>query len=163
MQVPARPQAPRAVVAALLAAGLVGAAGCGADPPARSPGARAASSPHATRTPQATPDGDRREATGAPLRSATAGAAWTLTAVVERLAGRHIRVGRTIVPLEADTLTCGGEGAERRRGGRPAWQRFRCVQPTFRADGLPGPDAVFIVEPTGRRTFIVRGRRLTSY
>ena len=50
-----------------------------------------------------------------------------------------------------------------RRAGEPAWRRFRCVQPTFPAGGLAGPDAVFVVRPTGRRTFAVSGQRLTRY
>jgi len=28
---------------------------------------------------------------------------------------------------------------------------------------VAGPDAVFLVEPTGPRTFVVRGARLTAY
>src|SRR3954464_12056180 len=131
MRMPAPPQAPRAVVAPLLAPALLAArprggapaprgaasrgaaAGGGRAPPARSPGPRAESSPHTARTPEATQGGGRRDTSRATLRSAPAGAAWTIAAVVERLRGRRIRVGRTTVPLEADTLTCGGEGPER--------------------------------------------------
>ena len=83
--------------------------------------------------------------------------------MVARLAGERLRIGDTTVPIDPATLTCGGEGPEGRRGAAPAWTRFRCVQPTFPRGEVAGPDAVFLVEPTGPRTFVVRGARLTAY
>jgi hypothetical protein len=66
------------------------------------------------------------------------------------------------VRIDRDTVTCGGLGAPA-DGSEPAWTRFRCVQPTFPAGALAGPDAVFVVRVTGRRTFAVSGARFTTY
>jgi hypothetical protein len=163
MRISAPPQALRAfrvTAATLLAAGLLGGtAGCGGQPPARpaAPAERAEPTPAAT---AGRPRGDRSGATSA---RASAPVAWTIAAVVTRLTGERIRVAGTTVPIDPATLTCGGEGPEGRRGATPAWTRFRCVQPTFPRGEVAGPDAVFLVEPTGPRTFVVRGARLTTY
>lgn len=90
--------------------------------------------------------------------------AWTHEAVLRRIDGRRIRVGDRTVRVDRGTVACGGVGrATARRGGEPAWPRFRCVQPTFPPGSVAGPDAIFFVEPTGRRTLKVTGARLTSY
>ncbi len=162
MRISAPPQALRAfrvTAATLLAAGLLGGtAGCGAHPPARpaAPAERVEPTPAATGRP-------RGERSGATATRAPAPVAWTIATVVTRLTGERIRVAGTTVPIDPATLTCGGEGPEGRRGAAPAWTRFRCVQPTFPRGEVAGPDAVFLVEPTGPRTFVVRGARLTAY
>jgi len=159
MRISAPPQALRAfrvTAATVLASGLLGGAtGCGAQPPARSPAPAERAGP----TPAATAGGER----GATAPRAPAPVEWTIAAVVARLAGERLRVAGTTVPIDPATLTCGGEGPEGRRGAAPAWTRFRCVQPTFPPGEVAGPDAVFLVEPTGPRTFVVRGARLTAY
>jgi hypothetical protein len=97
-------------------------------------------------------------------RPAGARVAWTRVAVLRRLEGRRIRVGGQMVGIDPATVTCGGVGRPTTRvHGKPAWIRFRCVQPTFPPGSVAGPDVIFVVEPTGARTLVVRERRLTSY
>jgi hypothetical protein len=89
---------------------------------------------------------------------------WTRGRLLRRLEGRRIRIGDRRVRLRGDTLACGGVGrAESGRGGARAWRRFRCVQPTFPPGTVAGPDAIFFVEPSGRKAFAVVGGRFTSY
>jgi hypothetical protein len=139
----------------LWAATLSGVAACGSGTtprPERTP-AQAGS-----RTPSAAPEAPHPR----PDTRVRRGPAWTLAAVVAHLDGRSIRVAGRRVAIDAATVTCGGEGPARRRAGGLAWSRFRCVQPTFPAGAIAGPDAVFLAEPTGRRTLIVRGARFAS-
>jgi hypothetical protein len=129
---------------------------CGDDSPDQrtgSPSARDTPAPSTpTPTPTATPEGDRK------------GVAWTYAKVLERLAGHRLRVDGRRVQIDPQTVTCGGVGRPAsRKGGKPAWTSFRCVQPTFPARSVAGPDAILIVEPTGRRSFAVTSRRLTRY
>ena len=111
--------------------------------------------PPASRTPAPQPS-------AAP--SGQAGVAWTYDALMRRLHGRRLRVGGRSVRIDRDTVACGGVGRPARRvDGAPAWTRFRCVQPTFPPGAVAGPDAIFIVEPTGRHEVAIRARRLTRY
>lgn len=90
--------------------------------------------------------------------------AWTHDDVMRRIAGRRIAVGDRKVRVDPGTVVCGGVGAPAAgHDGRPAWSRFRCLQPTFPPGSVAGPDAVFFVEPTGPRTYTVTGARLTRY
>jgi hypothetical protein len=142
----------------VLLAAVLAALACGGDGSARD------AAP--TRTPDAgepAPAERTPEPTAAP-EPARRAVAWTRAELLRRFAGRRLRVDGRAVRIDRATVTCGGMGAAAgRRGGRPAWTRFRCVQPTFPAGALAGPDAVFVVEPTGRRTFAVTERRLTEY
>lgn len=84
--------------------------------------------------------------------------------MIEQLAGHRLRVAGRTVRIDPQTVTCGGVGRPAsRQGGEPAWTSFRCVQPTFPPGSVAGPDAILIVEPTGRRSFAVTSRRLTRY
>jgi hypothetical protein len=97
-------------------------------------------------------------------RAAPRPVAWTQAELLRWLRGRSIRVGRQVVRIDGDTLTCQGEGTPvAHRSGRPEWTRFRCVQPTFPAGALAGPDLVFVATPTGRRSCAVSEQRLTRY
>jgi hypothetical protein len=128
----------------------IGAIACGDSPNARRD--RAGSSASPARQPQFR------------SRPAEDGVAWTRDAVLRRLAGRRIRVGQRTVRIDGGTLACGGLGrATTRIGGEPAWTGFRCVQPTFPPGSVAGPDAIFVVAPTGPRTLVVTDRRLTGY
>jgi hypothetical protein len=139
---------------------LVGSGACGDDEPDRPAASRA---PGAARTPDPTASPARADP-GATRPGARGGVAWTHARVLARIGGRDIRVEDRTVRLDRATITCGGIGPPAgRRGGEPVWRRFRCVQPTFPPDRVAGPDAIFIVEPTGRRTFAVSGQRFTSY
>ena len=147
-------------LAPLLAVLLVAGAGaCGEDGAAPPQGDGA--------TPAATPEGApaRRDPDAAERPAPAPGAvAWTRSEVLRRVSGRTIRVEGERVRIDRETVTCGGLGAPAgTRGGEPAWTRFRCVQPTFPAGALAGPDAVFVVRVAGRRAFAVTGPRLTAY
>jgi hypothetical protein len=131
---------------------LLGAGGCGGGqaPQRGTPAPR-----HARGTPDAQPS----TVTPAPPR-----AAWTRDTVLRRIAGRRISASGRKVRIDPGTVVCGGVGAPAtRRRGRPAWARFRCLQPTFPPGSVAGPDAVFVVEPTGPRTYTITGARLTHY
>jgi hypothetical protein len=84
--------------------------------------------------------------------------------VLRRLRNSSVRVGGRSVALDSSTITCTGIGRPvRNEGGEPAWNRFRCVQPTFPEGRVAGPDAILVIEPTGPRSFAVTGRRLAGY
>jgi len=88
--------------------------------------------------------------------------AWTLERLFRRIDGRRIRIGRRTMRVDTATLACGGMLRDERRG-TPTFARVRCVQPMFASDGSPGPDLIFRVMPTGRRTLVIVRPRLTSY
>jgi hypothetical protein len=67
------------------------------------------------------------------------------------------------VAVDRTTITCGGVGRAQRRGDTLAWTRFRCLQPTFPAGAIAGPDALFDVYPTGPRTLHIAAARFTRY
>jgi hypothetical protein len=90
--------------------------------------------------------------------------AWRGDVILSRIHGVVVRVDGRRVRLDAATVTCGGIGRPITRvRSEPAWGRFRCLQPTFPAGTVAGPDAVLVIEPTGRRTFEVVDRWLTRY
>jgi hypothetical protein len=83
--------------------------------------------------------------------------------VLRRLAGRRITIGDHVIRVDASTVTCGGTGRAEHRGGKPAWRRFRCVQPTFPPGSVAGPDAIFFLQPLDETRLKVTDRRLTAY
>jgi len=133
----------------LVLAGLV-LAGCGDGAPERRPAA--------------TPTAAAGAATPSHPRPARGGTAWTREKVVARIAGRRIAVQGRIVRVDPGTVTCGGLGrAARVVGGQEAWSRFRCVQPTFPAGAVAGPDAIFFVEPRDSHSLALTGSHFTRY
>lgn len=80
--------------------------------------------------------------------------------VMRRLDGRRIRVRRTKVVIDGDTLAC---GRARTSGGQRGMIRLRCVQPTFPAGSLVGPDAIFTVRLTPGGRLVITDARFTSY
>jgi hypothetical protein len=127
--------------------------GCGEQRDARERAPAAADPTPESTQPAVTP-------TPTPVRRA----AWPHAKVLQRLAGRSIRIGEDTIRVDASTVTCGGIGRPAgHTGGEPAWRRFRCVQPTFPPGSVAGPDAIFFVEPVDRTHFVVTDRRLTRY
>lgn len=96
-------------------------------------------------------------------KPAPTGVPWTQRRLLRRLAHAVVRVEGRRVRLDRSTLTCDGEGAGARHGRHMAWARFTCIQPTFGGREVAGPDAVFVVEPTGRRKIRISGARFTRY
>jgi hypothetical protein len=79
------------------------------------------------------------------------------------LSGRIIHVEGRRVAVDQTTITCGGVGRAQRRNHTLAWTGFRCVQPTFPAGAIAGPDAVFDVYPTGLRSLHIAAARFARY
>ena len=153
----ARERALAVLLAVLL---TTGAAGCGNDDDGARPAPRRQGADRSPAPVPASPDPDP-SSRPAP---APAAVAWTRAEVLRRVDGRMIRVAGRRVRVDGATVACGGLGAPADvRGGEQAWTRFRCVQPTFPAGAVVGPDAVFVVRPTGRRSFEVTGQRFTDY
>jgi len=116
------------------------------------------------RRPAGSPTAVARTPAPSATPAARAATSWPQPKVLRRIAGRRIRVGRAVVQVDPATATCGGVGAPAGRvAGKTAWTRFRCVQPTFPSGVVAGPDAIFIVEPRGRRAFAVTAARFTHY
>src|SRR5215210_77971 len=85
----------------------------------------------------------------------------TRAEVMRRIDGRRIRVGSRSVVIDRDTLACGRAGTT--RAGGQTRIRLRCVQPTFRAGSVAGPDAIFFVHPTAAGRLVITDARFTSY
>jgi hypothetical protein len=144
----------RAVLAALLSVVAFAMAACGGhDAPSttRSPD-RDAGTTAIVIEPTETPTAEQT--------SPVAGS--TRAAIMRRLDGRRIRVHRTKVVIDRDTLACGRVGtADARRQRRRI--RLRCVQPTFPAGSLVGPDAIFFVRVNRVGRLVISDAHFTSY
>lgn len=62
--------------------------------------------------------------------------------------------------IDRTTITCQGAGGAQRSDHTLAWTSFHCVQQTFPADAVAGPDAVFDVHSTGPWSLRVAAARL---
>jgi len=89
--------------------------------------------------------------------------AWPHAKVLRRIAREIVQVDGRRVRVDPATVTCGGEGRASGRGRERRWGSFTCIQPTFNGAGTAGPDVVFRVEPTGRRSFRITDQRVTRY
>jgi hypothetical protein len=96
-------------------------------------------------------------------RDAPAGPPWTQRRMLRWLSGRRVAVAGRTVPIDGATLTCMGIGRPSRVGRVLAWTRFRCVQPTFPAGSVVGPDVLFFVTSTSRDALAIEHARLTTY
>jgi hypothetical protein len=149
MRVRSRPRA--AVALPLLALALAsGACGGGAN-----------GTHDGTRGEQATARQTTADTSRRPPRQASP--AWPHAKVLRRIAGEIVQVGGRRVRVDAATVTCGGEGRASGRGRERRWTSFTCIQPTFTGGGTAGPDVVFRVQPTGRRSFRITDHRVTRY
>jgi hypothetical protein len=140
---------PAALATVLVAVVAASCGEAGDEPRAPAPRRERAEAPPAQESPAA--------------RSAQRGPAWTQEAVLRRIAGRRVRVEGRSLRIDRATVTCGGLGRSVRSGGKRAWLRFECIQPTFPPGSVVGPDAIFKVTPTGRRSFLASDGRFTSY
>jgi hypothetical protein len=143
---------PAAVIAAPLAAAAVALGGCGGG---------ASSQPTASTAGRATADGATSAAPA--TRAATGGVAWPQRKLVRHLRGRVVSVEGRRVAVDPTTITCVGVGRAQRRDHTLAWTGFHCVQPTFPAGAIAGPDAVFDAYPTGPRTLHIAAARFARY
>lgn len=99
----------------------------------------------------------------APARPSERVAAWPRARLLRRIADKIVQVEGRRVRIDRATVTCRGEGRPSRRGREDVWERFACIQPTFGAKSVAGPDAVFRVQPTGPRSFRITDGRFTRY
>jgi hypothetical protein len=88
----------------------------------------------------------------------TGGAFWTLPKVMRVVDDKRIRVGATIVRVDADTTLCSGEGRGRLRRGIRTWTHFHCTFTTFTAAG-PGSDVEFRVHALDALRMTITGAR----
>jgi hypothetical protein len=147
-----------AVRAALIAALLLSAGACGgADGSRRGTPVPAHRSPAVSASPTASASATPAESAPRP------GPPRTHDTVVRRIVGRRVAVDGRVVRIDADTVVCTGLGAARRVHGQAAWTRFRCLQPTFPAGSVAGPDLIFVVESVASGRLSVTQARLTSY
>jgi hypothetical protein len=86
------------------------------------------------------------------------GVHWPMGKLMRTLDGSRIRIGTTVVRVEADTTLCSGENTPERRNGARSWTRFRCTFTTF-VRGVPDRDVEFRVRPVGPRRLSVTGAR----
>jgi len=146
-----------ALVVALLLPATLGASACGDGGGVEAP--RRTATPagaRESRTPTASPSPSGRAIRTGPPR--------TLEAVLRHIAGRRIKAAGRRIRIRSDTVTCGGVGRpSRRRRDRPAWTRFRCIQPTFPPGSIAGPDLIFVVRSAAPHRLVVTRRHLTRY
>jgi hypothetical protein len=144
----------RAVPAPLLSVLLLAAAGCGDQDGSRTtPAPDRQAAPSATTEPRAEPPAAEEE------RPPITGP--TRAKIMRRLEGRRIRVDGKVVRIDRATLACGRAGTARAGGRRTI--RLSCVQPTFPAGSVVGPDALFFVHPTPRGRLVITNARFTTY
>jgi hypothetical protein len=86
----------------------------------------------------------------------------TRATIMRRLDGRRIRVDHKSVKIDRQTLTCGRAGTTRASRHRTRI-RLSCVQPTFPAGSVAGPDAIFFVHPTPAGRLVITNTHFTSY
>jgi hypothetical protein len=85
----------------------------------------------------------------------------------EAMAVRQARRASLVVDgrqpkVDPASIVCWGVGHSEVRGDTRVWRRFHCIAPTFRG-AEAGPDVLFVLRPTGRRTFSIIDERLSSY
>jgi hypothetical protein len=104
--------------------------------------------------------GEQAAATSTPQTAP--GAAWTAAAATGRVGGSTVVAGARRTKIDPTTVVCWGVGTPQHRGSTQVWHRFDCIAPTFRG-AQAGPDLLFVLEPTGPRTFRILDARFSSY
>ena len=83
---------------------------------------------------------------------------WSVAKVMRATDDARVRVGASVVRIDADTTLCAGEGTWRRRRGVRQWRHFVCTCTTFTPRGI-GRDLDFRVHALGVRRFVIRDAR----
>jgi hypothetical protein len=83
---------------------------------------------------------------------------WSLGKVMREIDDTRIRVGRSVVRINADSTLCAGEGTSTRRRSVRRWKHFRCTYTTFTRRGI-GRDVDFRVHVLGVRRFVITDAR----
>lgn len=146
-----------ALLPGLLVAAALGASACG--------GAGSTDLPRRTATPAGSRNSPTATASPTPGRRALRpGPPRTPDALHKHIAGRRIKAARRTIRIDAGTVACVGLGRpSQRRQHKPAWTRFRCIQPTFPPGSVAGPDLILVVQSVAPRNLVVTRRHFTSY
>jgi len=88
--------------------------------------------------------------------------AWPQAKAVEHARRARLAVGGRRPTIDPASVVCWGVGPADVHAGTRRWTRFRCIAPTFRG-AAAGPDVLFVLRPTGARTFSIEDERLSSY
>ena len=91
--------------------------------------------------------------------SAHAGTAWSIEAVMPRIDGAKVVIGRWRGRVQADTTLCNGEGRGSRWDGVGHWHHFTCTWTVFDRQGLVDRDVTFRVHPLTRTRFLINDAR----
>jgi hypothetical protein len=83
---------------------------------------------------------------------------WSVAKVMRVTDDARVRVGTSVVRINADTTLCAGQGTSRRRRGVRRWRHFVCTYTTFTPRGI-GRDVDFRVHVLGVRRFVITDAR----
>lgn len=83
---------------------------------------------------------------------------WSIAKVMRAADDARVRVGASVVRINADTTLCAGQGKSIRRRGVRRWRHFACTYTTFTPRGI-GRDVDFRVHVLGIRRFVITDAR----
>ena len=83
---------------------------------------------------------------------------WSVAKAMRTIDEVRLRVGDSVVRIEADTTLCAGRGASRRGGGVRQWRHFVCTYTIVSERGI-GRDVDFRVHVLGVRRFAITDAR----
>jgi hypothetical protein len=106
--------------------------------------------------------GSQKAAGTAGPSAKTTSVPWSEAKAVRYARRASLVVERRRPKIDPASVVCWGVGRSDRQGKTRVWRRFKCIAPTFRG-AHAGPDILFVLQPTGRRTFAVLNERLSSY
>ena len=90
---------------------------------------------------------------------ASAAPRWTLAAVLSRIDGAKVIVGRWSGRVDASSTLCSGDGRGALWAGRRHWSRFTCTWTVFDRHGAVDRDVTFRVYVLSPRRFAVASGR----
>jgi hypothetical protein len=79
---------------------------------------------------------------------------WSVAKVMRVTDDARVRVGKSVVRIDAETTLCAGQGTSRRRRGVRRWRHFVCTYTTF-TRGSVDRDLDFRVHVLGIRRFVI--------
>jgi hypothetical protein len=83
---------------------------------------------------------------------------WSVAKVMRVTDDVRVRVGKSLVRIDADTTLCAGQETSRRRSGVRRWRHFVCTYTTFSRRGIDR-DLEFRVHVLGIRRFVITDAR----
>jgi hypothetical protein len=92
-----------------------------------------------------------RAHTGAPM--------WSIDAVMSRIDGAKVVIGRWSARVQADTTLCNGEGRGTRWHGERHWRHFTCTWTVFDRKRLVDRDVTFRLHTLTRTRYLINDAR----